>query len=237
MITLKRIEELGYPSDFFKFAPDQAAHFTYYMFDYGYNRFGTLASKFKDEWYLIGVHLEKEPLWFLELQLINIEDDTPDKPLSLNDFQAPYDAHSGCLSLRVDEFFILLRFLESLDNWTDGFHSEPNLLHFHRLTKEEMIHLHFPNALAQEEHTAYYTYVPNSDIQGSYAISLIAFPRWTSGFSHFSTLCFDTFNKTRLQDPTFQPFLAEWAGYMRFTWETWREFLYLLKQHGPVDLQ
>lgn len=222
MPTMKRIEEFGYQASFFKFSSDHAARFEYYMFD-------TQVSLYADKWTLIAVHLQKQPFWLLELQLITIETDTPEAVKALQDegYEAPRDAHDATLYLSSEMFPILVQFFEAFSSqWSE--HMNNVFAHFHRLDKKEMADLHFPQALIEYGQGNYYRYLLEKSPQNNgEKISLIAFPKGRPG-----TLSFDTFGRDNLKNPSFRPFLSEWGGYMAFTKDAWQEFLLLLKLHA-----
>lgn len=222
MASIKSIEELGYQVSFFKFTPEYAERFSYYMFD-------TDASPYADKWELIGVSLQKEPHWLLDLLLLDIEDDAaePEQELKYEGFRAPYDAHSGSLFLWSDEKLSgLLQFLETLHEGVPE-PKERDIVHFHRLNKKDMVDLYFDAWECENEQGNYYRYAPENGLQSEEKISLISFPDRKSRL--FS---FETFDRHRLQDPSFRPFLAEWGGQMRFTEDAWQEFLHLFKMYA-----
>ncbi|MDQ2903871.1 MAG: hypothetical protein M3Y81_09990 [Chloroflexota bacterium] len=225
MNTLKRIEDLGYQPSFFKFAPEDAARFHYYTFE-------TPHPEFQETWYLIGVHLSEVPAWHLELQLLMIEDDAPDKPLWDPNFRAPADAQGGWVYLDSQQYAAFLSFFEQLGYGA----SSPAASYFTPLTKAELTALHFPRERVMREQDNYYRYIPDLELQSSEMISLVSFPKWVDPlapqqeiFSDY--LSFETFHRDRLRDLAFHPWYANWGGYMHFNGDAWQEFLGLYRKH------
>nr|MBA2677839.1 hypothetical protein [Ktedonobacteraceae bacterium] len=182
--------------------------------------------------YLIGVHLSEVPAWHLELQLLEIEDDTPNKPLWGPDFQAPADAQGSGVYLDRQQYVALFLFFEQLG------HVPPSSTarYFTPLTKAELTALHILREMVEWEQGNYYRYIPDPELQSSEMISLVSFPKWVDPLAPqqevFSAyLSFETFHRDRLYDPAFHPFFANWEGYMHFSGDAWQEFLGLYRKH------
>jgi hypothetical protein len=200
MASLKTLQSIGYTTAFFEL-PEVGS--TYYTFD------NATISRQPGYWNIVGVNLHQENDFFLDLQILYIDEEA----LQYRPFSALRDA-SNFLSLHQDEMQALVSFLEEKFNLRDS-HLKSELQHFSMMNEQELAEL-------------------DSHIQTFDEISIIGLPSWDFKGKIYSTgtLVFATFDRERLKDPAFHILDGEWLGSIRFDLQALREFIFLLKQQA-----
>jgi hypothetical protein len=219
MASLKTLQSIGYTTAFFEL-PEVGS--TYYTFD------NATISRQPGYWNIVGVNLHQENDFFLDLQILYIDEEA----LQYRPFSALRDA-SNFLSLHQDEMQALVSFLEEKFNLRDS-HLKSELQHFSMMNEQELAELHFDEREIQQNCGNYYLYHPDSHIQTFDEISIIGLPSWDFKGKIYSTgtLVFATFDRERLKDPAFHILDGEWLGSIRFDLQALREFIFLLKQQA-----
>lgn len=226
MLSIEPLKQVGYDPTFFKLPlqEGEAPQFTYYTFSD--SRWGTQPGY----WDLIGLHLQSEGPWRIDMRLLHIEEEA----LEWTKFEALRDA-DDYLSLDSPRLQALIYFCEH-EVGHSSLESKQEKSHFLLMNDEESVNHHINQLAFEYGKGNYYRYLPDENVQSSEKVSIILFPDWLSNSKqkkHYSSsLFFATFNRNKLDDPKFYSFLGEWCGFMTFDQIAWQEFVALLRQRA-----
>src|SRR5579883_542828 len=223
MSSLKRLEESEYSRTFFKLPQ---AGSTFYIFD-TYKR-----SQQPSYWNLVGVRRKHDENPLYEIQFLYIDEE------ALNDenFSALRDA-SSFLNLQFEEFQTLTTFLEQKFDLKDQL-TENKLTHFFLMSAQDLAEVHFTEREVQQNLGNFYYYSPPPHLYTSEKVTVMKLPSWVLKSKTYvlGTLAVATFDRKRLEDPTFHIFDAEWLGSIQLDVHSLGEFVSLLKQRAQNTL-
>jgi hypothetical protein len=217
MTLLRTIQAEGYDEQFFKIHQSES---TFYTFD------AYKPSQHPDYWNIVGINNQINTQKNVEIQLLYIDREA----LEYREFSALKNAE-GFLSLYFSELQAFISLFDQNFELVD-ISQEKELFSFSLMQAEDLAKLHFSEKEIRQRLGRYYYYHPALDIQPQEKVSIIGLPSWASvGKSpSLAILLFATFDRHRLEDPTFRLWRGEWLGSMLFDLDSLSEFIFLLKQ-------